>query len=124
MLHKDRLGMEGEAEAERFLVARDHKIIERRARTRYGEIDLVALSPDGREVVFIEVKTRRGRGYGSPEEAVTWRKREHLRRSALAWMTAHGSAASSYRIDVVSVLLTPGSAALIEHFENAVGETG
>jgi putative endonuclease len=123
MLQKDALGIGGEAAAERHLSAKGHRVIARRVRMRFGEIDLVAL--DGREVVFVEVKTRRGRGFGAPEDAITWQKREHLRRCAWAWMADHRLNGRPFRIDVVSVLVgRPGAEPIIVHFENAVGETG
>lgn len=123
MLQKDALGIDGEVAAEWYLAAKGHRIITRRVRTRFGEIDLVTL--DGREVVFVEVKTRRGRGFGAPEDAITWQKREHLRRCAWAWMADHRLNGRPFRIDVVSVLAgRPGAEPAIDHFENAVGEAG
>lgn len=79
---------------------------------------------DGGEVVFVEVKTRGGRGFGGPEEAVTWQKRVRLRQSAHAWLTEHRVLGRPYRIDVVAVIARPGREPEIEHFENAVGEAG
>ena len=61
------LGRRGEQFAARFLEGAGLRVIERRFRLRCGEIDLIAL--DRELVVFIEVKTRRGSGFGAPAEA-------------------------------------------------------
>jgi putative endonuclease len=111
----DRFGREGEDLAARYLQDAGLRVIDRRWRTKTGELDLVAM--DGDEVVFVEVKTRRDAGFGAPEEAVTRAKREHLRQSAVAWLDAHRRAGRPYRIDVVAV---EGTA--IRHVRDAVGE--
>ncbi len=111
----DRLGREGEDLAARYLEEAGLRVIDRRAKTKYGELDLVAL--DGGEVVFVEVKTRCGGAYGRPEEAVTKAKRGHLRRSALAWLDAHRASGRPYRIDVVAV-----EGAAVHYVRDAVGE--
>jgi putative endonuclease len=111
----DRLGREGEDLAARYLKKAGLTVIDRRWKTKTGELDLVAM--DGGEVVFVEVKTRRGSAYGHPEEAVTRAKRDHLRRSSLAWLDAHRMAGRPYRIDVIAV---EGQA--VYHVRDAVGE--
>lgn len=122
---KDALGIEGEDLAARHLAAKGLRILARRARTSAGEIDLVALDHAGSEVVFIEVKTRRGAGFGAPEESITYAKRVRLRRSAFAWMDRSRLGDMPYRIDVIAVTVgAPGAPARIEHFENAVGDAG
>lgn len=111
----DRLGREGEDLAARHLRNAGLRVIDRRWRTKTGEIDLVAM--DGDEVVFVEVKTRRDAAFGAPEEAVTRAKRDHLRRSALAWLDAHRRAGRPYRIDVIAI-----EGREVRHVRCAVGE--
>jgi uncharacterized protein (TIGR00252 family) len=65
------LGIDGEDTAGRTLEARGYRILARRYRTRFGEIDLVARQGDC--IVFVEVKTRRGGSFGDPAAAVTAR---------------------------------------------------
>ncbi|MDP9485252.1 MAG: YraN family protein, partial [Actinomycetota bacterium] len=67
----------GERLALRYLVERGYELIERNYRTRHGEIDLVMRQ--GTTLVFVEVKLRRGTGFGGPLEAVTTRKQDTLR---------------------------------------------
>ncbi|HTK04031.1 MAG TPA: YraN family protein [Candidatus Eisenbacteria bacterium] len=113
------LGLLGEDVAARHLAAAGCRILDRRWRSAHGEIDLVA--DDRGEVVFVEVKTRRGAGFGLPEEAVTAAKRAHLRASAEAYLQAKGWTRRPYRIDIVAVSLVGGVPALA-HFRSAVGE--
>ncbi len=60
------LGRLGERLAAEKLLSHGYRILERNFRCRCGEIDLVA--EDGQDLVFVEVKTRRGTGYGLPRE--------------------------------------------------------
>ena len=78
-------------------------------------MDIVATDRDS-TVIFCEVKTRRGEGFGSPFEAVTQAKRRKLRRLALLWLTANPVRVfPAMRFDVIGVLWRPGSAPVVEH---------
>jgi len=89
-------------------VAVDHlrdlglRILDRNWRCRYGELDVVAAADDG-TLVFVEVKTRRGDGFGGWEHAVTPRKLSRLRRLAAAWLAAQDTRWTRLRIDVIGV---------------------
>lgn len=78
------LGAAGEAEAAAHLARRGYRIVARNVRAGGVELDLVALRAG--VVVFVEVKTRRSRRAGPPEEAVDARKRARLVRGAAAWL--------------------------------------
>jgi putative endonuclease len=114
---RQRLGLDGEAQAEEFLRRAGFTILDRRFRCRAGEIDLVAL--DGEVVVFVEVKARRGVGYGTPTEAVVPRKQRRLAWAALTWLARMGRLESRSRFDVVEVLAPAGRASLVRHVEDA-----
>lgn len=117
---RKRLGAAGERLAATWLEARGFRIVRRNWRCPYGELDLVAES--GGELVFVEVKTRRGTSMGLPEEAITPAKRQHLVASAQAYLAATGSEACPYRIDVVAVELAPGGKLLgVRHYPNCIG---
>ncbi len=94
------LGAEGEARAARYLSARGYRIEARNVRAGGVEIDLVA-SRAGL-VVFVEVKTRRSRRAGPPEEAVDARKRARLVRGAAAWLHDQRRGARRIRFDVIT----------------------
>lgn len=114
------LGEVGERLAGRYFEERGARVVDRNWRCADGELDLVVREPDG-VVVAVEVKTRRGLGFGSPIEAVTWRKQARLRRLVAAWLRDHPEVtASGVRLDVVGILLRPGQPVQVRHI-TAVG---
>ncbi len=98
------LGRTGERLAAEELARQGYSIIERNFRCRHGEIDLIA--EEGSDLVFIEVKTRRGNTYGLPEEAVTPRKQQKIVQVATYYLDLHACSECSWRIDVVAVQLS------------------
>ncbi len=93
-------GREGEDAAARFLEACGYRVVARNVRLPGGEIDLICL--DGRSLVFVEVKRRDGRTFGSALAAVDRRKRRRLR--ALAADYAQIVAPSArIRFDIVTI---------------------
>lgn len=114
-----RLGVAGERAARLFAEARGWRTLGRNVRTAWGELDLVLEDPRG-TLVFAEVKTRAGRGFGAGAEAVTARKRERLRRAGLACAQALGRAGDALRFDVFSVEAgAPEAPPRVEHIANA-----
>ena len=98
---RQNVGRLGERLAARALSERGYRILEYNYRCRLGEIDLVAEDAD--DLVFVEVKTRRGDLYGLPEEAVTRAKRLKLAQVAACYLDQHDTPDRSWRIDVVAV---------------------
>jgi putative endonuclease len=122
---KQRVGSWGEAVAASFLENRGYRILARNVRTGAGEIDLIArqLGRGGTGcLVFVEVKTRTGPGFGLPEEAVDLRKLEHVFHSAEKYLEEHSElCGEDWRIDVIAIQGRPGARVEdmhIEHFEN------
>jgi putative endonuclease len=109
--------MEGEEAAIRFLTAHGWSIEAHRFRMGRHELDLVARR--GALVAFVEVKTRRGGGYGAGREAIGWRKRRALGRVAEAWRLRHGRPEDVYRFDVVEVLYGSPRDPGVVHVEDA-----
>jgi putative endonuclease len=95
------LGEVGEAAAAEFLCRAGMRLVEHDVRLRNGQIDLVML--DGSLLVMVEVKARRGRDYGPPQEAVTRRKLAKLRELAETYRLLHPRLGRGLRIDVVAV---------------------
>ena len=110
------LGLDGERVAERWLVRRGWRVLQRRFRSGRRDIDLVAESNG--TVAFVEVKTRRGAAFGGPVQAVNWKKRLELTRSARTWVDRHGRPGEGYRFDVIGVLIH-GARVRVRHVENA-----
>ena len=102
MDQRQSLGKLGEDLACEELERRGYAIVERRFRTRCGELDIVAR--DGDVLVFVEVKARSGGGFGSPFDAVTWQKRQRLSAMAESYLLHKRIAGVACRFDVVSVL--------------------
>jgi len=112
---KDEVGRRGEDCAAEYLTRSGYTLLERNWRCSQGEIDLV-VAKDG-DIVFVEVKTRSGTGYGHPFEAITVAKLARLRRLAGAWCEQSGLRAHRIRIDVIGVLARSGHEPVVEHLE-------
>jgi len=106
------LGGKGEKQAEKYLVSQGYDIVERNFRCKYGEIDIIARK--GGVLVFVEVKTRSGSGFGMGFESVTQKKQEKLLLTAQAYMA--GRPPTAARFDVVSI-----DSGKITHIQNAFG---
>jgi putative endonuclease len=120
-----RHGELGERIAEEHLEHRGYSIVARNFRTRYGELDLIAV--DDRALVFCEVKTRVAGSRGGPDgplDGIGPKKRLRLRRIALQWLAETPSADRPHRehlrFDAIGVMLTPAGRLLaLEHLEYA-----
>jgi putative endonuclease len=110
------LGELGERVAERWLRRKGWRLLGRRFRNGHRDIDLVVESGD--TVIFVEVKARRSASFGDPVEAVDWRKRRELSRSAAAWIDRFGEPGKAYRFDIIGVLIE-GETIRVRHVENA-----
>jgi putative endonuclease len=95
------LGMVGEELAARELASRGYAILERRYRTRYGEIDIVA--EDGETLVFVEVRARATDEFGRAAESVTDRKKRKVTAMAVDYLTRHHVTNRPCRFDVVAI---------------------
>lgn len=122
-MRRQRIGQEAEELVARRLVAQGWEIVERNARTRYGELDIVAL--DAGTLVFVEVKAgREGSAYG-PERPVLGvgpRKQLRIRRLATAWMSERRDAPryAEIRFDAVGVSFDRrGRIVNVEHIRSA-----
>ena len=112
------LGIWGENKAVVFLIQNGYTILDRNARTSYGEIDIVARKTG--ITVFVEVKTRSTQTYGLPEDSITAPKREKLIQSAAAYLQSHPELDGGWQIDVIAIQnIQPGPLQII-HFENAI----
>ena len=96
------LGALGEQLAVEHLRSLGLRIVARNWRCRYGELDVIAADGDD-TVVFVEVKTRTGDGFGGLEQAVTQEKLRRIRRLAGIWLAGQDLRWPGLRIDVVGV---------------------
>ncbi|WP_232283831.1 YraN family protein [Saccharomonospora cyanea] len=112
-----RLGRRGEDLAAEHLRRQGLTVLERNWRCREGEIDVLAT--DGRTLIVCEVKTRSGRGYGSPAESVTPEKRNRIRSLALRWLAARRVAWCPLRFDVIAIDCPPQGTPVLRHLVGA-----
>ena len=118
------LGDRCEALAAAYLEGQGYVVLERNYRFMRAEVDLICFLPAtayerGGQLVFVEVKTRAGTGFGRPEEAVTPEKQRNLARAAEAYLREHRLEGSPARFDVVAIVLRPGREPEIEHLQHA-----
>lgn len=113
---KRKLGIWGEGIAARYLQDKGYKILDRNYYTRNGELDIIC-EKDGK-LVFVEVKTRKSTKFGSPEEAITRKKINHLRQAALIYLKTVERPYQEIRFDVIAILID-GNEKTINHIEQA-----
>jgi putative endonuclease len=99
--YRQNLGKQAEDLACRELVSKGYQILQRRFRTQFGEIDIVAR--DGETLVFVEVRARSGEDYGSAEDSITSRKIWKMTRMAQAYLMVQDLDDVDCRFDVVTV---------------------
>lgn len=95
-------GKIGEELAADFLTRKGYQILEKNWGNKWGEIDIIAR--DNETVVFVEVKTKIGINFGTPEEMVNWRKLNQIQKLASSYPLSQNT---QLRIDVVAVVLNP-----------------
>lgn len=111
----DDLGDWGEDLAASHLEDNNWTIVQRNYDSPYGECDLIATRDD--VLAFVEVKTRRTKEFGPPEEAITPTKQRHLRRIAKHYLKENAPSRQC-RFDVVAVEFIDGRTT-IRHVEGA-----
>lgn len=112
------LGRYGEQLAAEHLAAAGMTVLARNWRCDRGELDLVLRDLDG-TVVFCEVKTRAGTGFGTPAEAVGRVKARRLRLLACRYLLEHPSGGAPLRFDVVGIVRRRGEAPQLTHLRAA-----
>ncbi len=98
---RKKLGDFGESAAVKFLKDKGYEIVSTNYRCRYGEIDIVAR--DDYQIVFVEVRTKKGRAFGTPEESVSSIKQSRMVKAAETYLQDKGIESSDWRIDVVAI---------------------
>jgi putative endonuclease len=115
---RGRTGALGEDLAVRYLQRQGMTIVERNYRCRHGEIDVVA--QEAGELVFVEVRTRRGDSFGSPEESITGTKARRMAACAHAYLAERRPNSSSWRLDLVAIKLDRGRVDRLDHYRHVI----
>lgn len=104
----------GESLASEYLLGKGYQMLKRNFRTRFGEIDIVA-DKDG-VTVFVEVKTKVGEDFGSPEEMINRRKINQVKKMAIVYLEGKET---KCRLDAIAVVLNKeGKVTRLTHYEN------
>ncbi len=112
------IGRFGEDAAVKHLKKKGYKIAARNYSCKFGEIDIIARQ--GESLIFVEVKTRSSVLYGTPAEAVTYNKKQHIVNAAKHYLM-QAEYDGNVRFDVIEVYLSErGRAERLEHIENAI----
>jgi len=115
MAAHNELGRWGEEQAAEYLQEQGYEIIERDWKSGHHDLDIIAR--DGQALVIVEVKTRRNRLFGSPEEAVDYKKRQSLQRAMNHYVKSHRTY-GQMRFDIISVVGTIGCKPEIDHIKD------
>ena len=108
------VGRIGETVAAEYLIQKSYEIIECNYSTRFGEIDLVVRDKD--ILIFVEVKTKKGLGFGTPEEMLTSGKYQRVKRMATVYLNGRDVPC---RIDMIAVVLDVNNQAVsLKHYPN------
>lgn len=113
------MGALGEQTACKYLLHKNYKILATNLRVTNNEIDIIALDQVNRELVFIEVKTRKNSNFGTPEIAVTNKKIQSMNFVAQRYIKSN-HCNLDYRFDIIAITYLGNSMQepRIEHFEN------
>lgn len=98
-----KLGNKGEDIACDFLLKNGYKIIERNFNCFQGEIDIIAI--DNKDIVFIEVKTRRNMHYGEPIDSINFYKKKHILKASTYYLYINNLYNKYIRFDVIEVYI-------------------
>lgn len=108
------IGKIGEGYARELLENKGYRMVEKNYSNRWGEIDLIF--DDNGVLVFVEVKTKKGLDFGTPEEMYTVGKRNKVKRMATMYLDGREV---KCRIDMIAVVLGPDDCPVsIKHYEN------
>lgn len=106
--------------AQEYLKKQGYKIVKRNYRTKRGEIDIIAEKRGC--LVFVEVRTKVGERFGTPEETLNWKKRRKLVGNAKAY-AAYQRYSGPYRVDAICIVLNDGiTEERLKHYENICPE--
>ena len=115
MAAHNELGKWGEDLAAEYLQEKGYEILERDWKSGHYDLDIVAR--EGDTLVVVEVKTRRNRLFGDPEEAIDHKKLRSLQSAINHYIKSH-PASRNVRFDIISIVGTIGSQPEIDHIKD------
>ncbi len=119
MSQHNEVGKIGENLAKKFLEKQGYKIIEQNYKTKYSEIDLVVQNK--KCLVFVEVRTKIGENFGTPEETINKKKMRKIKGNALTY-AVFKKWNGPLRLDAICIVLKPDyTVERFDHYENLLG---
>lgn len=116
---KNKLGKIGEEKAREFLESKGFEFLVSNFRFDRAEVDLIFKDEKNKIIIFVEVKTRRNRKFGEPEESINKTKQNQIKKAAEGFVSENEKFLDyDLRIDTVSVFMD-GKGITINHTENA-----
>lgn len=110
-------GRLGEDRAAAFLISQNYQIIARNFHCRFGEIDIIALDQNTKQIAFVEVKTRTDQSFGEPQESVNFSKKRKILKTIHEFFENYDYC--PWRLDVIALKLDQQSRLKeINHFKN------
>jgi putative endonuclease len=104
IISRKELGSLGEKVAVEYLKENGFTIIQRNFRSEPGEIDIIASDRDW--IIFVEVKARTGKAYGSPQESIDFNKIDRIRKAAIAFLKGNKPGGKkSLRFDAIFIIV-------------------
>lgn len=115
MTYKQDIGAQGETLAVKYLEENQFSILHRNWRFKIHEVDIIALQ--NKKLHFIEVKTRTGLQYGYPEESISQRKMNSLKKAAVAFLEINPGY-TQIQFDVIAIILHNGKKTELTRIED------
>ena len=115
MAAHNELGKWGEDLAAAHLQQKGYIILERDWKSGHSDLDIIAQDDD--TIVIVEVKTRRNRLFGDPQEAIDYKKRKSLQSAINHYVKSHRTS-HDVRFDIISIVGMIGSQPEIEHIKD------
>jgi putative endonuclease len=117
---KKDLGNFGENIACSYLKKKGLKLIERNFRYQRYEIDLIFLDKIKQTVIFVEVKTRKNKAFGEPEESIHFIKQQNILKAAQGFVLKNKNFVGfDLRFDSLTILFDEDNGYNINHIEHA-----
>ena len=114
------LGDLGENVACKYLQKNKYKIIEKNFRCKFGEIDIIAKK--NKELIFIEIKTRKSITYGLPVEAITHIKQKHMYKTAQYFLYINKLENICTRFDAIEIYKIDEKNIKINHIKDIIND--
>ncbi|MGB9749656.1 MAG: YraN family protein [Caldisericia bacterium] len=117
-MNKKDLGKKGEELAKNYLIKSGYKIIEKNFRSKYGEIDLICEKDNS--IIFIEVRTKSNLEFSLPEETITSKKIEHLKKTSLDYLSKSNKKFKDIKFEFIGIVFLSNNDYKINHIKDII----